>query len=75
MAEYSIQIRQGSKQTREPAIHYAANIIGFGMLMKLMRYLRQIYNAFRMGYYDYVLLLLIISATLTQWSRLVSTWD
>jgi hypothetical protein len=35
--------------------------------MKLTLYLKRIYNAFWLGYYDYVLLLLIISAILMRW--------
>jgi hypothetical protein len=45
------------------------------MLMKLMRYLKRIYNAFRLGYYDYVLLLLIASAAWMRWSALRLMWD
>jgi hypothetical protein len=45
------------------------------MLMKLMRYLRQIWIGFRLAYEDYVLLLLIASAAWMRWSALRLMWD
>jgi hypothetical protein len=75
MAECCTLTKRGSKQTREPAIHYDQSIIGFGMLMKLMRYLRQIWIGFRLAYEDYVLLLLIASAAWMRWSALRLMWD
>jgi hypothetical protein len=75
MAECCTLTKLGLKPAKETNTHYAQSIIGFGMLTKLTRFLKRIYNAFRMGYYDYVLLLLIISATLTQLRALLSILD
>jgi hypothetical protein len=61
MAMYSTQIKQGSKQTREPLMHLNQNTIGFGMLTRLIRFLKKIYYGILSEYEDYVLLLLIVS--------------
>jgi len=66
--------KQGLKPTKEPLIQSSLSIIGSGMLTKLMRFLRRIYIALRLGYYDYVLLLLIMTAILQRWSALRSMW-
>jgi hypothetical protein len=63
MGMYCIQTKRGSKRLREPPIHLSQNMIGCGMLSKLIRFLKKIYYGLRMAYYDTVLLLLIISAT------------
>jgi hypothetical protein len=76
MGESYIQSRRGLKRLRESAyaLKSAERQSGVDHMTKLMIYFRRMYIALRMGYYDYVLLLLIISATWMQWSALRSMW-
>jgi len=64
--------KRASKRLKEPLMHLNKNTVGCGMLTKLMRYLRRIYVNLRLGFYDYVLLALIVSLSLTQLSVLLS---
>jgi hypothetical protein len=75
MAECCTLTKLDLKPAKETNTHCELNTTGHFPVMKLTRFLRRIYNAFRMGYYDYVLLLLIISATLTQLRALLSILD
>jgi hypothetical protein len=67
MGMYCIQIKRGSKRLKEPLTHLNQNMIGCGMLTRLIRFLRRIYYGLLMAWEDYVLLALIILAI---WMRL-----
>jgi hypothetical protein len=61
MGMYCTQNKRGSKRLREPPIHLSQNMIGCGMLTRLIRFLKKIYYGILSEYEDYVLLLLIVS--------------
>jgi hypothetical protein len=75
MAECCTLTKRDLKQVKETNTHCELNTTGHFPVMKSTRFLKRIYNALRQGYYDYVLLLLIVSATWTQLLALLSMWD